>query len=178
MLGTDLIEKPLPIGLALAAVMRRVDAIGKDGRNQAQGFRFRGIDQVYNTLHTLLAEVGVVCLPQVVSCEREQFTTGKGSVMFRSVTTMRYVFVASDGSREECQVVGEGMDSGDKATAKSLAACHKYCLLQMFLVPTRDMADGDADSPEPFPAPAPVAIPKPLALPAKGFPPPPLNTNA
>lgn len=48
--------KIMQIYKAMAAVMADMEAIGKDARNQQQGFNYRGIDSVYNTLHPILAK--------------------------------------------------------------------------------------------------------------------------
>ena len=39
-------KEPLTISQALSAVMADVQKVGKDSRNQQQGFNFRGIDAV------------------------------------------------------------------------------------------------------------------------------------
>ena len=57
-------------------VMADINAIGKDRRNQQQGFQFRGIDDVMNELHSSLAKCGVFVLPKVLE---ETRTTGKTS---------------------------------------------------------------------------------------------------
>ena len=57
---------------------------------------------------------------------------------------MQYTFWTVDGTSVECSVIGEGMDSGDKATNKAMAIAHKYALLQTFCIPTEDMIDPDS----------------------------------
>jgi hypothetical protein len=55
---------------------------------------------------------------------------------------------APDGSSVSGVVVGEGMDSGDKAGNKALAIGHKYFYFQLFSIPTAEMVDPDAESHE------------------------------
>ncbi|WP_174249794.1 ERF family protein, partial [Candidatus Sodalis sp. SoCistrobi] len=43
-----------------------VTGIKKEGKNAQQGFRFRGIDQVYTALAPVLAKHGLVILPRIV----------------------------------------------------------------------------------------------------------------
>jgi len=43
-------------------------------------------------------------------------------------------------------IIGEGMDSGDKASNKALAVGLKYACFQMFMIPTEDMIDPDSES--------------------------------
>ena len=58
---------------------------------------------------------------------------------------MRYTFYAKDGSSVQCVVVGEGMDSGDKATNKAMSIAFKYACFQVFCIPTEEMKDPDAE---------------------------------
>lgn len=134
------------INLALAAIIRDIQAVAKDRRNESQGFKFRGIDDVYNALHPIFSAHGVVCIPFVESMNHDRFQNAKGNNVFHSFVTMGFRFTASDGSSVEARTVGEGMDFGDKATAKALSVAHKYLLLQTFLIPTADIAEGDYDS--------------------------------
>ena len=129
---------------AMVLVMDEIEAIGKDKTNAQQGFKYRGIDQVYNDLHPLLAKHKIFTTPKVIANEREERTNTKGTTLFYSRVTMQYAFWTVDGSSVECSVIGEGMDSGDKSTNKAMAIAHKYALLQTFCIPTEDMPDPDA----------------------------------
>ena len=157
------------IHTSMVAIMRDITAIGKDSKNQAQGFKFRGIDAVYNELHNLLAKHGVITLPQAGTPVVEERTNSKGTTLRFVTIPMTYQFVAEDGSSITCQVIGEGMDSGDKATNKAMAIAHKYALLQTFLIPTEEQKDPDYETHEV--APRKPVIAKPV-IPAKAAPAP------
>ena len=63
---------------------------------------------------------------------------------------IRYRFFTVDGSYIDAVVVGEGMDSGDKATNKAMSVAFKYACFQTFCIPTENLIDDpDADTPEP-----------------------------
>ena len=49
---------------ALSAVMGDVQAVGKTGRNESQGFSFRGIDAVVNAVGPALRDHGVIVTPR------------------------------------------------------------------------------------------------------------------
>lgn len=136
------------IYVAMIQVMDEIEAIGKDQRNQSQGFVFRGIDQCYNELHGLLAKHGIITLPVAGTPITEERVNAKGTALRFVQLPMTYRFMADDGSFVECSVVGEGMDSGDKATTKAMAIAHKYALLQTFLIPTQEQKDPDYESHE------------------------------
>lgn len=131
------------IYLALAAILRDMDAVAKERKNEAQGFKFRGIEDVYNALHPIFAAHGVTCIPIIEKVDLSEYTNTKGNKVFRSLVTAGYRFMASDGSYVDSKTVGEGMDHGDKATPKALSMAHKYVLFQTFLIPTADLMDAD-----------------------------------
>ena len=131
---------------AIPAIMDEIGHIGKDRRNQQQGFMFRGIDQVMNTMKPLLAKHGVFVVPEVIDRQREERTTKSGSNLIYSILTVRYHFCASDGSEVVATTVGEGMDSADKASNKAMAIAFKYACFQVFCIPTEEIAKDDPDS--------------------------------
>nr|WP_321298383.1 ERF family protein [uncultured Sphaerochaeta sp.] len=133
---------------AMAEVMKDVEAIGKDQQNKQQGFKFRGIDDVYNAVHPIFAKHGVFTVPTVLSERTEERQTRSGGNLIYRILTMKYTFFASDGSSVEAVVIGEGMDSGDKGANKGMAIAHKYALLQTLCIPTEDMVDPDSEVPE------------------------------
>ena len=146
-------DQPQPMGIyqAMAAILAEIPSIGKDNRNKDQGFQYRGIDDVYNALHPLLARHKVFMAPTVLSRTSEDRTTAKGGVMQCVTLSVEYRFFHADGSFISCTVMGEGRDTSDKATNKAMAAAHKYALLQTFCIPTEDIGqdDPDAETPEP-----------------------------
>jgi len=135
------------IHAAMIGILTDISPIAKEQRNTKQGYQFRGIDQFLNALHPLMAKHGVYVTPSVESIERTE-RQGKSSVLLYAIATVRFTFRAADGSSVDCVTVGEGMDSGDKATNKAMSAAYKYALMQTFAVPTEEMIDGDAESPE------------------------------
>ena len=130
-------------------VMADINAIGKDRRNQQQGFQFRGIDDVMNELHSSLAKCGVFVLPKVLEETRTTGKTSRGGDMFYTRLKIDFGFYAEDGSHVDAVVIGEAMDTGDKASNKALSIGLKYAMLQVFCIPTEDDKDPDAVSPQP-----------------------------
>lgn len=130
-------------------VMADINAIGKDRRNQQQGFQFRGIDDVMNELHSSLAKCGVFVLPKVLEETRTTGKTSRGGDMFYTRLKINFGFYAEDGSHVDAIVIGEAMDTGDKASNKALSIGLKYAMLQVFCIPTEDEKDPDAVSPQP-----------------------------
>ena len=134
---------------AINAVMKDCGAVGKDSMNPQQGYRYRGIDAVMNALNPALVKNKVFVVPEVLEQTREEREKAKGGLLIYSIVKVKYTFIAEDGSSVSAVVMGEGMDSGDKATNKAMSAAFKYALFQTFCIPTEEMIDSETDSPEP-----------------------------
>jgi len=129
---------------AVSADLAKI-GIGKDGVNTQQGYRFRGIDAVYNALAPLLAKHSMVILPRIIERAVTERQTAKGGILFSVVVVAEFDFIAtSDGSRHVVRTYGEAMDSADKATNKAMSAAYKYAAFQAFCIPTE--GDNDADA--------------------------------
>ena len=149
---------------AISAVMDDLskEGMAKSRNNAQQGYKFRGIDDVYLALSSKLVKHGLLMLPQYDGHHFEQRgTTSKGSAVYGAVLrgTIDLVSVV-DGSKHTIHVYGEGSDSADKATNKAMSAAYKYAAIQAFCIPCEGNDDGDADHNEvvrQYPAPAPKA---------------------
>lgn len=134
---------------AICGVMEDIGAVGKNDINKTQGFKYRGIDAVMNALSPAMVKHKVFCVPELLDQTREERRTAKGNSLIYSICRMRYRFYTTDGSHIEAVTVGEGMDSGDKATNKAMAIAFKYACFQTFCIPTEElMDDPDKESPE------------------------------
>jgi len=128
---------------SITKIMSELGAISKDKVNSQQGFKYRGIDDVMNALNPLLAKHKVFVVPEVIEHKREERTSSKGNVLLYSICTIKYTFYAEDGTSVFAVVIGEGMDSGDKATNKAMAIAMKYACFQTFCIPTGDDPDSE-----------------------------------
>ena len=131
---------------AINAVQAELASIGitKSRRNpQGNGYNFRGIDDVYNTISPLLAKHGLCILPRVLSRQCVERKSNNGGNLFFITVEMEFDLVSSeDGSKHTIKTFGEAMDSGDKATNKAMSAAYKYAAFQAFAIPT----EGDNDT--------------------------------
>ena len=136
----------------MGEAMRQIGAVGKDSVNQTQGFKYRGIDAVMNALNPVMARLGLFFVPEVLEQTREERESVKEyggkvtkTLLKYSILKIRYTLYAPDGSNISAVVIGEGMDSGDKASNKAMAVGLKYAAFQMFMIPTEEMAESDPD---------------------------------
>jgi len=135
----------------IAAVSAEIakTGISKDRSNQQQGYKFRGIDDVYNALAPLMSKQGLVVIPRILSRECVERQTAKGGTLFYVTVAAEFDFVAAaDGSKVTARSFGEAMDSADKATNKAMSAAYKYTAFQTFCIPTEGDNDADAHTPE------------------------------
>jgi hypothetical protein len=151
---------------AIAAVMAEIakEGIAKDRSNQAQGYKFRGIDDVYNALAPVLSKHALLMLPNVLRRDVIERQSNKGATLFYVTVEAEFALIsAEDGSSHTIKTYGEAMDSGDKATNKAMSAAYKYAAMQAFCIPTEGDNDADAVTHEV----APRQAAKPAAEPAK-----------
>lgn len=135
---------------AMAAVMADMSkvGVGKDQFNKQQGFKYRGVDDVMNTLAPSLSKHGLLIVPRVIERTVSERESKSGGTLFHTVLKVDFDFIAaSDGSKYTTSLIGEGMDSGDKATNKAMAIAYKYACFQAFCIPLEG-SDPDAESHE------------------------------
>lgn len=126
-------------------IMKEVPAIGKTKQNTKQNYKFRGIDDVMNKLQPIFAKYKLFVVPDVLEQTREERKTSTGGTLLYSICKIKYTFYAEDGSHVGATVIGEGMDSGDKASNKAMAIAFKYALFQVFCIPTEELKDPDKE---------------------------------
>lgn len=132
----------------IASILKETKAITKSEKNQQQGFKFRGIDNVMNELHELFAKNDVFILQEVQNFTTENRPTKSGGTNTFTRAMIKFRYMTTDGSFVETTNVGEAMDSGDKGMNKAMSIALKYSLLQMFLIPTEESKDPDSITPE------------------------------
>lgn len=162
---------------AIHYVQGRFSSVGlaKNRQNEQQKYKFRGIDDVYNSLATYLVEAKLVILPRVLTRGVDERTTKQGGLLIYTCISAEYDFYSTvDGSKVTIgPFYGEAMDSADKSTNKAMSAAYKYLCLQTFCIPTEGDNDADATTHEPAPkqAPAQRQAPAPRQAPRQELPP-------
>ena len=158
-----------PDGLGVYRCIAKVSAeiaqagISKTQTNAQQGYKFRGIDDVYNALAPILAKHGLVILPRILNRQMTEWQTKNGGAIFTVVVEAEFDFVSAfDGSKHTVKMFGEAMDTADKATNKAMSAAYKYAAFQTFCIPTEGEHDADAQTLE-------VTAPAPRPDPPSGY---------
>ncbi len=120
---------------ALAAVMRDVEGIGKDGKSE-QGYRYRGIEQITAALQPLLGKYGVVFVPQVTGRWTKDLTVNN-KPWTEEQFTIEYTVYGPGGVTDFIKVgpiFGFGRDNSDKGANKAMSQAFKYALLQTLCI--------------------------------------------
>lgn len=145
-------ETPPPSRLifsAMLGIMADIEAIAKS-QKQGSGvkYAFRSIEEVMNAIHPVLVKHGVFILGNVENVKNETFTVN-GKTVHGAVLTMKYNFVARDGSYVYASFCAEATDYSDKATQQAGSYCFKDLLCKTFCIPTEGVQDdGDGKQPE------------------------------
>lgn len=133
----------------MANAIKQIEPIGKDKVNPQQNYKYRGVDDAMNLLQPILAANDIFLIPEIISIEREEKTSLKGSALTYTTVQLKLSFYTTDGSSVSAIAYGEGMDSSDKSLNKAMSAAYKYILFQTFCIPTEELKDSEAEHPEP-----------------------------
>src|SRR5213595_2123964 len=128
----------------MALVMRDVRNLGKEGFNDHQKYKFRGVDGAIGALAQPLRDHGVFMTPEVLDSETE--VRGKMNAIRMRVA---FHFYGPAGDKVTAITMGEASDTADKASNKAMSAALKYALIHTFMIPVDEgsLDDGDRDHP-------------------------------
>lgn len=136
----------------LVAAMDEIDAVTKQGRNQAQGYQYVRAADVANEVRKVLVKHRIAFTYSVLAKERWQTDRfGKDGtvvgVMNYIDLTIGFTFIDADsGDSITLQGIGWASDTGDKAPYKAMTGALKYALRMNFIIP--DESDPEDDSRE------------------------------
>lgn len=137
-------EEPVSVHEAIAIVMRRLPAIGKEGTAPSNmgGYKFRGIEQITTVLQPILASVGLVIVPQAQSIVIDP-APGQKEAWQDVLVKFDWLLVGPDGSALEASTYGIGRDHTDKGANKAQSQAFKYLLMHLFCISdAKDDSDG------------------------------------
>lgn len=131
---------------ALSAVQSDLAKVGisKNQKNTHQGYKFRGIDDVLNTLAPIIAKHGVLIIPNVLNKEIKTSNTRNGGIASHAIVEVGFALYDQEGDSICHTAYGEALDTSDKAINKAMTAAYKYFLFQAFCIPIDGVEDADA----------------------------------
>jgi hypothetical protein len=127
---------------AKLAVMAAVPYVRKH-KAEHLSYSFAGEADLIASLRPAMLAHGLTVAPiGVTVLEQGRYQTLKGGLLNHVVAAVTYRLThAPSGESEDCQVLGEASDAGDKAAPKALTGAYKYFLRQTFLIETGDDPD-------------------------------------
>ena len=131
-------DKSRTVYEVLGAVMEDVQAVGKNNRNNQQGYDFRGIDAVINAVGPVFRKHGVIAVPFKSEARYRDVQTVNGKPSRECTVAVTYRFYGPAGDYIDCEVPGESMDFGDKGAPKAMSVAYRIALLQVLCIPTHD----------------------------------------
>lgn len=137
----------------MAAIIKDVGAVGKDSKNETQGWNYRSIDDIASAINPLLGKHGVYLMLKTLKRDQEEFRSEKNykgnitvKIMTKTHMRIRYTFIASDGSKVSSIIEGTSFDFSDKGTTQVYSIIYKTLLAQVFCIPYSNPDDPDSKS--------------------------------
>jgi len=153
--------KPKSVYEAINQVMQKVGYVQKQESDQLR-YSYASESAFIKAIRPHMVEAGLVVYPvSMIEIPAEPFTSKSGSVINVSMINVTYRFnhFASD-THFDVNVIGKGMDSGDKDSNKAMTVAFKYALRQTLMIETGD--DPDTTPSEEFERPE-VSFERPLS---------------
>lgn len=122
--------------------------IAKDQVNEADGYKYRSIDDLLDRLAPLLAKHRLCVLPRVLKRSAIERNDEAQRSLFHVTLKVAFSLTSvDDGSAHVVAVYGEALDASDKATSKAMSAAYKSAMVQTFCIPIAGAEDPDRSSP-------------------------------
>lgn len=145
-------EKPQEhanIGEAWLAIMSDVGYVQKLGKNTAQNYKYAGEAQLIEALRPALLKHSVICMPGAVDVIDSQPVIVGEKKTFRIIAKYTWIYThVPSNTHMQVEVIGEGVDTGDKSAYKAATGALKYALRQPFLIETGDEPEAHEIAPE------------------------------
>lgn len=139
-------EMDVPVHVAWSRVMGDVLWLGKgrDGKAGSERIKYRGIDDIRNTVGPVLRRHGVVVIPSGVRAEFSYVETTKSGQNGSYTTRMNYARVTVTwtvmGPQGDIlplgESLGEAFDPGDKASTKAQSIAERVFYIAALCLPT------------------------------------------
>lgn len=134
---------PMKIYKQIPLCIGSIKAVGRNHTNDAQGFKFRSINDVFDAVNKVFAEHSVTIEPRYEIIRDEIGKNKNNNPQRMCLLKGTFKLFADDGSYIQVETYGEGIDAGDKAFYKAQTGALKYCLFQTLQIPVADPNDPD-----------------------------------
>lgn len=138
--GEELHVAGNPLARKLAAIIKKVKFVEKDGRNEHFGYGFTSEAALLSAVREHFADAHIAIIPRALP-ESLVVTPGQGKKNDEIVTTLMVEFTIIDGEsgvREIGCYPGCGSDKLDKGPYKAMTGAEKYFYQKLLLLPMGD----------------------------------------
>lgn len=140
------------LGKKMSAVRAKIERIAKNGQNQQQNYKYAEAADIYDEVRKILHEEQLGFKANVMREWEEIIKTRSGEARITKAQLLITWTDLETGYFEEMNVVGAGLDHGDKGIYKAYTGAEKYALVLTFMIPTGDdPVKGAADPEREFP---------------------------
>lgn len=137
---------------ALCHVFSNVGYVLREGEANFGGvkYKYAGEADFIKSIRPHMVEAQIYIIPETLEEKVEVFKylqknweskTMEEKIGYRTTVKNKYTFMHISGESVSAVVVGQGVDTQDKGSAKANTMAYKYALRQMFLVETGDDPD-------------------------------------
>jgi hypothetical protein len=136
------------IANAILAIMEECKTIDKDGTNDYQHYDYVSEANAVAKIRRLLVKHGVIIVPSAIENLGVLLVKGKeGNEKALVTAVFKYDWIhAASGEVVTISILGQGVDSGDKAAYKAITGANKYNLMKTLQLATGDDPEGDAST--------------------------------
>lgn len=140
--GEEKVTAGINIDEAMLGVYRRVGYVIKTPSPELRYSYASETELIAALRPAMVAEDITVSVTEINNIKHDTFVTTRGTTMNRvSLIGIVTFWHAPSGTSRSVMSLGEGMDTGDKATYKALTGMYKYALRQSFCIETGDDPD-------------------------------------
>jgi len=122
----------------LVNIMKEVKHVPKRGYNEFHKYNYVTEADVVERVREELVKNNVLLIPSVEDYSVREIETRTGKAQIATVKISFSFIDADTGEGSFITMIGEGMDTGDKAIYKAITGAQKYVLMKTFLIPTGD----------------------------------------
>lgn len=131
----------------IAEVISAVGYVAKDGENKFHAYRYASAAAIRAAVRQEMAKRHLTVHAESFDAKWE--TVEKQGKASERICTLMVKFCFTDGDTGEVRVVpmiGQGIDSGDKAFYKAMTGATKYVLIDVFMLPTCDDPEAEEEA--------------------------------
>jgi hypothetical protein len=148
--NTTIINKEQSIEQTIHLVLSDLSKIGvgKTQINEFSKYKYRGIDNILNTISSILATHGLIIMPIAMHDKTTEIVVIKDKHSESVHANIEYRFTHIHNKDATTAIIAaQSRDTSDKAASQMMSMAYKYMAIQVFAIPIVGDDDGDSKTP-------------------------------